>query len=103
MAGGRRALSRSAAAKAGARRGCGRRKVKLTGGARLSATQGGGRATRVEAKGSARTGPGEACWLGLAGAFARGRAQPSGLDGEERLVGPAGLGGFQPGLVRGLC
>ena len=32
------ALSRSAAAKAGARRGCGRRKVKLTGGTRLSVT-----------------------------------------------------------------
>ena len=26
-----------------------------------------------------------------------------GLDGEERLVGPAGLSGFRPSLVRGLC
>jgi len=43
-----RALSRSAAVKEGARRGCGRRKVKLTGGARLSVAHGG---ERVRGKG----------------------------------------------------
>ena len=88
------ALSRSAAAKVGARRGCRRRKVKLTGGARLSTTQGGGRATRVEVKGSARTRPGEAGWLGLAGVFARRRAQPVRdgrfWAGQGGIVGRAG-------------
>ena len=94
-----RALSRSAAVKAEVRRGCGRRKVKLTGGARLSVAVGGERACGISWAGAGRRrcGPRQGCVRarGLGRGTASSRAEQAGRAG-----GVSWLDGFRPGLVR---
>ena len=76
-----------------------RRKGKLTGGARLSVAHGGERAWGKGVAGRAK----QAGWASRAsargGARDRAAAASFGLDGVERWVGPARLGGSRPGLV----
>jgi hypothetical protein len=94
-----RALSRSAAVKAEVRRGCGRRKVKLTGGTRLSVAVGGERVCGISWAGAGRRrcGPWQGCVRarGLGRGTASGRAEQAGRAG-----GVSWLDGFRPGLVR---